>query len=482
MTKNFHFFINNRSRTSTEKREILNPFTNEILGNVYWPDVSDIDEAIEGAFTVFKQYSKIPSYKREALLLKIEKQVSEKASEFIEMIVAESGKAISDAKIEVDRACRAFHLAAEETKRSGGNVIEMDNWEISKNKIGIVTRIPLGVLLAVTPYNFPFYFISLKIASAIATGCPLILVPSSKTFLTASTLGEIIKDLSMPEGSINIFPCDGLELEEILSNPKIDIFSFTGNSQKGLYLKDKAKNKKIILETGGMACAIIDEYNDLNYAAERCAKGAFANAGQMYISLQKILINKDLYSEFTNEFMKEVQKIRVGDPSNPKTHYGPLIDDMATAKVMEIIEDAVSKGAKLIAGGKNQGNIIPPTIIIKTDKDMEIEKNVCFGPVVTLCPYNDMKEAVEMINCSQSSVQAGIFSENINRIFTYYNSLEMGSIIINDIPSFRADHMPYGGYKKSGLGQEGVKYNIDQLTQGKLLVLSFEHAPEWKGI
>jgi glyceraldehyde-3-phosphate dehydrogenase (NADP+) len=357
----------------------------------------------------------------------------------------------------------------------------MDTWEKTDNKFGLVRRAPVGTVAAVISYNFPLNFAARKIATAIAAGCPCILIPSQKSMLTASMLGEIIAEVQMPEGSVSIFPCDTFELEEILTDPRIKIFSYTGDVDTGWNLRSKAKNKKAILETGGMAIAVVDEKSDLEFAAKKCVRGAFSDSGQMYLSLQHILVHAEIYSQFVSEMIKQVQNIHVGDPDHEKTDIGPLIDEETADETMALIDEAITKGAKLLAGGKRDGNLVYPTVLVKTTPEMKISNRICFGPVVSISTFSKMGEAIHLINNIPFAVQVGIFSKEVDRIFTLFNSFEIGSMIVNDIPTFRADHVPYGGFKRFGLGKEGVRYNIDALMENKILVLNFDQVKDWKG-
>lgn len=472
MSKEYKFFVNGQWRQSSKKEEIKNPYNNETIGIVNFALEKDLDDAVVSSQKAFEITRKMPVYKRAEILEKIADGLRARKEEIAKIITLEAGKPIKDSRIEVDRAVNTFTIAKEETKRIEGDVMPLDLMAGSENRLGIVRRFPIGPVFGISPFNFPLNLVAHKVAPAVASGNTIILKPASKTPITAILLGEVVADAGFPAGGLNVIPCAGSVAERLVIDERIKKFTFTGSADVGLRLKNIAGMKKVTLELGGNAAVVIHKDADITFAAKRCAVGAFSFAGQICISIQRMYVHKDVYDEFAEKFLANVQTLKMGDPMDEKTDIGPMIENSAVARTEEWVKDAVKDGAKVLIGGKSKGAFFEPTVLSNITQSMKVCSEEVFAPVVTLSQYNDFEEAIKSINNSKYGLQAGIFTNAVQNIFHAYNELQVGGVIINDIPTYRIDHMPYGGVKLSGFGREGVKYAIDEMTEIKLLALN----------
>ncbi len=397
--------------------------------------------------------------------------LKEKKEEFARLITAEAGKPIQFSRIEVDRAVMTFQLAAEEAKRIHGEILPLDLNAPSRDRMGLVRRFPIGVVLAISPFNFPLNLVSHKIAPAIASGNSFILKPASPTPLTSLKLAEIIEKSGYPKDAFAVLPCRGSDAETLVKDDRIKMLTFTGSPAIGWKLKEKAGKKKITLELGGNAAVIVDKSANVDLAAKKCAMGAFAYAGQVCIKVQRIYLHDEIEKQFIERFMEAVSKIHVGDPSNEQTIVGPVIDDEAADRIMSWVDEAISEGAKLLTEKKRVGRVIAPIVLTDVSRNSRVFREEIFGPVVTLHRFQTIQEAVEGVNDSVFGLQAGIFSNDLRNILYSYQKLDVGGVIVNDSSSYRADSMPYGGIKDSGFGREGLRYAIEEMTEPKLMVI-----------
>jgi glyceraldehyde-3-phosphate dehydrogenase (NADP+) len=393
--------------------------------------------------------------------------------ELAETIVSEAGKPITYAEGEVDRCILTFSIAEEEAKRIGGEVIPLDITAAAAGRTGITRRFPIGPIAAITPFNFPLNLVAHKVAPALAAGNTVVVRPASQTPFSSLILGRICMEAGVPKGAINVVPSPVAVAQKLLTDERIKKISFTGSDEVGWGLKDKCGKKKITLELGGNAAVIVHSDCDLDFAAERIAVGSFAYAGQICISIQRIYVEEAIFAVFKKRFLRAIkEKIGVGDPRKRTTVVGPMIDAASADRVMEWIQEAKDGGAKVPCGGKRKRNVIQPTVLTNVDPRMKISCREAFGPVVTLDAYRDFEEALNRVNDSVYGLQAGVFTRDIRRIHSAFCELDVGGVIINDYPTFRVDNMPYGGVKNSGMGREGVKYAIEEMTELKLLVLN----------
>jgi len=472
MQSKYKFLIGNEWRESKNALDVINPYNNSIVSTTFLADENDINDAIQSAVKAFEETRKLPSYKRAEILGNIRDGILRRKEEFARMITLEAGKPITDARVEVERAIGTFQLALEESKRISGEYIPLDISERSKNRTAINKRFPIGTILGISPFNFPLNLVVHKVAPAIASGNSIIIKPSSKTPLTAILLGEVISESGLPAGAFSVFPCASKLAEQMITDDRIKMLTFTGSAEVGWRLKQIAGKKRVTLELGGNAGAIIDNADNLDYAVKRCIVSAFSFSGQVCISLQRLFVNKKIYDDFMSNFLDEVKTLKMGDPLSEETRLGPMIDELSAKRIESWVNESLRDGAVLVCGGRRKGALFEPTVITKTTPHMKINENEVFAPVVTVSDYNTFEEAVKRLNDSVYGLQASVFTNNVRHIFYAYEHLEVGGVIVNDVPSFRADNMPYGGVKDSGIGREGVRYAMEEMTEPKLLVLN----------
>jgi glyceraldehyde-3-phosphate dehydrogenase (NADP+) len=470
--KEYKIFIGGLWKTGAEKLPVLNPYNNEQVGFTYLASEEDVEKAISSATAAFQQMRALPSYKRAEILLHISEGLKTQREKIAKMITMESAKPISDARVEVDRAVNTFQIASEEAKRIGGACIPLDLMAGSEQRWGFTRRVPIGPIVGISPFNFPLNLVAHKIAPAIASGNPIILKPAPKTPLTALLLAEIIASTDIPLGAVQVFPAANILAEKMVCDERIKMLTFTGSDAVGWSLKEKLNKKKVVLELGGNAGVIIHADADLEYAARRCVMGAFSYAGQVCISVQRIYVQAEQYQPFLDCFLPKVKSLVFGDPMNEKTSIGPMISLDVAKRIGAWIDESVASGAKILAGGQRISSVIGPTVLANTTPSMKVNCEEVFGPVVTVTPYEHLQEAIFAVNQSSYGLQAGIFTKDIKAIFEAFDQVEVGGLIVNDIPTYRIDHMPYGGLKDSGVGREGIVYAIQEMTELKFLALN----------
>jgi glyceraldehyde-3-phosphate dehydrogenase (NADP+) len=466
-------FINNNWVETGEKFSVTSPWSGETVGEVSLAGESAWEEALaaaQNAATVFKGFS---SLERRQMLEKLAAGVKARQEELAQTIVAEGGKPITYARGEMARGVLTLSLAAEEAARIGGEVIPLDVTPATRGRWGLTRRFPLGPVLGISPFNFPFNLVAHKVGPALAAGNPIIIKPPSATPLTALLLAEIYEQAGLPPGGLQVLPSPSRLAEKYAADARFKALSFTGSAAVGWRLKGLAGMKKVILELGGNAACIVDAGADLEKAAARSAIGAFAHAGQVCISVQRLLVHQDIYQTFKEIFLRTVkEKVVAGDPRREETVVGPFIDAGAGAKVRQWVDEALAGGARLVTGGPGEGNLMPPTVLEKVSPDMKVWRDEIFGPVVVLTPFTDFSQALELANDSIYGLQAGVFTQNLAHAWQAFETLEVGGVIINDVPAFRVDNMPYGGVKASGFGREGLRYAVEELTELRLLALN----------
>ncbi len=470
------FLIGNRWRTTATAVPVKNPFNGSLAAEVCQAGEAEAEEAVAAAVSAFSSMRRLPAHERAGALGKIAGILAARREEFARTITTESGKPITDARREVGRAVQTFAVASEEAKRIPGEVVPLDLTPGTDAYLGLVRRFPIGPVLGITPFNFPLNLVAHKVAPCLACGNPIVLKPAPQTPLTALLLGEVVMEAGLPIGALNVVPCDNTVAEHLVTHPHLKILSFTGSAAVGWMLKAKCGKKRVLLELGGNAGVIVEPDADLAVAAQRCATGGFAYAGQTCISVQRIYVHEAAYDRFVEDLLARVNRLKVGDPSDEDTVVGPLIDEAAARRVEDWIGEAVAQGAKLLAGGKRSGSLVEATVLADVAPTMKVSCREVFGPVVTVTRYRRFEEAIAALNESDYGLQAGLFTRDVDRIFKAYRELEVGTVLANEIPTFRADHMPYGGVKDSGLGREGVRYAIEEMTEPKLLVLNLKNS------
>lgn len=450
---------------------VRNPYDATVVGEITVANQNDLEYAVKKTSEAFEKTKVLQSYERSEILNAISLGLEEKKEEFARLITAEAGKPIKFSRIEVDRAVTTFHIAAEEAQRIHGEILPLDLNAPSRDRMGLVRRFPIGVVLAISPFNFPLNLVAHKIAPAIASGNAFILKPASQTTLTSLKLAEIIEKSGYPKDAFAVLPCRGSDAETLVKDDRIKMLTFTGSPAVGWRLKEKALKKKVTLELGGNAAVIVDKSANVDLAAKKCAMGAFAYAGQVCIKVQRIYLHDEIEKEFVERFMEAVSKIQVGDPSDEKTIVGPVIDNEAADRIVTWVDEAISDGAKLLTEKKRDGRVIAPIVLDHVSPDSRVFREEIFGPVVTLHRFQTIQEAIEGVNDSVFGLQAGIFSNDLRNILYSYQKLDVGGVIVNDSSSFRDDSMPYGGIKDSGFGREGLRYAIEEMTEPKLMVI-----------
>jgi glyceraldehyde-3-phosphate dehydrogenase (NADP+) len=449
---------------------IYNPYTQEKITDVSKAGKAEVDQAITAACMAKETLKNLPAYKRYEILKQIADRINEEKLDIAKLIAMESAKPMRYALAETQRSVDTFTIAAEESKRLPKEYLSMDNTPTGAGKEALVKYFPVGVVSGIAPFNFPLNLVAHKVAPAIACGCPLILKPSSQTPLTALKLAEIIDDTSLPKGAFSVLPCSRETGDLLVTDERIALLSFTGSPDVGWQMKTRADKKKVLLELGGNAGVIIAEDADVNYAAERCVAGGFAYSGQVCIHTQRIYVHEKIYEEFIEIVMALIRKLKYGDPLDMKTDISCMIDEKNAQRVKTWLNEAEEKGAKILLGGNINANYLEPTLITNTHSDMKINAEEVFGPVVIIEKINDFNTGIKLINDTRFGLQAGVFTYNLNYIKQAFNQIETGGIIINDVPTFRVDHMPYGGIKDSGLGREGVAYAIKEMMEPKIMV------------
>jgi acyl-CoA reductase-like NAD-dependent aldehyde dehydrogenase len=452
--------------------EIRAPYDGTPLATVSQGNAEHVERAIQSAVRAFGSTRRLPAFERQRVLRSIAHYITSHKEEFARTMAQEAGKPLKASRTEVERAVFTFTVAAEETTRIPGEYLSLDWQQFTSGRWGIVRRFPLGPIAGITPFNFPLNLVAHKVAPAIASGCPIILKPAPQTPLTSFLLAEAVEQAGLPDGAFNVIPLSNEDAGLLITDDRLKMISFTGSAPVGWEIKRRAGKKKVVLELGGNAGVIIHSDADLAWAAERCVTGGFSYAGQTCISVQRILVERPAFKKFTDLLLEGVGRLQVGDPMDESTDLGPLIRESDAIRASEWVQEAVQDGATLLCGGKRHGSILEPTVLTGTRPDMKVNCQEIFAPVVTLESYDDFSAALRRINESPYGLQAGVFTRDANRIFQAYEELEVGGVIAGDVPSFRIDHMPYGGVKDSGLGREGLRYAIEEMTEPKLLVMN----------
>lgn len=452
--------------------EVRAPYDGSVVGRVFQGTREHADAAIAAAVKAFGTTRRLPAFERQRVLRRVAQGIADRKQEFARTMAQEAGKPIKAARTEVERAIFTFNVAAEESTRIYGEFLPLDWQEFTAGRWGIVRRFPLGPIAGITPFNFPLNLVAHKLAPAIAAGCTMVLKPAPQTPLSALLLAETVQQAGWPDGALNVLPLSNDDAALLVTDDRLKMISFTGSAPVGWDIKRRAGKKKVILELGGNAGVIVHSDADLNYAAERCVAGGFAYAGQTCISVQRILVERSVFGKFTDLLVEGVKRLKSGDPLEDATDLGPLIRESDAVRSNEWVQEAVRSGARLLCGGRRNGSVVEPTVLTGTRPDMKVNCQEIFAPVVTVEPYQDFADALRQINNTPYGLQAGIFTRDAKLLFHAYEELEVGGVMAGDVPTFRIDHMPYGGIKDSGFGREGLRYAIEEMTEPKLLVMN----------
>lgn len=471
-TDSHGFLINGQWREEGREVEIRAPYDQQVVGRVHQGTRKHAEEAIAAAVGAFELTRQLPTYERQRVLRAVAAELAERKEEFARTIAQEAGKPLKAARVETERAVMTFTVAAEEAARIYGEWLPLDLMEAAAGRWAMVRRFPLGAVGAITPFNFPLNLVAHKVAPAMACGCSLVLKPAPQTPLSALLLAEVVQQAGWPEGGLNVLPLANEDAEVLVLDERLKLITFTGSSAVGWQIKSRAGKKKVALELGGNAGVIIHSDADLERAAERCAAGGFSYSGQSCISVQRILVEKSVKERFQELLVERVKRLKVGDPLDEGVDVGPLIREQDARRAEEWVKEAVAGGAKLLTGGQRAGSLLQPTVLTETRPEMRVNCQEIFAPVVTVEAYEGFEQALERVNDSPYGLQAGVFTRDAGRLFRAYERLDTGGVIAGDIPTFRVDAMPYGGIKESGLGREGLRYAIEEMTERKLLVMA----------
>jgi glyceraldehyde-3-phosphate dehydrogenase (NADP+) len=471
-------FLAGRWVDSPEILEVSNPARpDEPAGATYHTTPEQYEEAVQAAIRAFEITRNLPAYERGNILRSISAGIRERREEIARTMTLESGKPIRDALVEVDRATLTFRLAAEEAERLTGELIPLDLMASSKGRVGITRRFPIGPIAGISPFNFPLNLAAHKVAPAIAAGNSIVLKPPSKDPLTMLTVAEIIEKSGLPEGAVSILPMSRALGDKMVEDQRFKLLSFTGSPSVGWRMKERAGKKRVVLELGGNAGVIVDKSADLDWALKRTLVGAFSYAGQVCISVQRMFVHRDIYDPFLERFVEGAGNLVAGDPLNPETQLGPMVDAQQAARTEGWVREAQDMGASVLIGGKADGAFFPATVLIDTPPEAQVCSNEAFAPLVVVFPFDDFDEAIERVNDSFYGLQTGVFTNDLGHTWQAFNELEVGGVIINDVPTYRIDHMPYGGVKDSGLGREGLRWSIEDMTELRLMVVAEPEKP-----
>jgi glyceraldehyde-3-phosphate dehydrogenase (NADP+) len=472
-TKPHPIFLAGRWVESDDPLVVSNPaHPDEPAGATYNASEAQYEEAVEAAVAAFEVTRVLPAYERGSILRNISAGIKARREELGRTITLEAGKPIRDSLVEVDRAVLTFRLGAEEAERMVGETIPLDLMPASKGRIGITRRFPIGPIAGISPFNFPLNLAAHKLAPAIASGNPIVLKPPSKDPLTMLTVAEIVEEAGAPAGSVSILPMTRELGDRMVADDRFKLLSFTGSPSVGWRMKERAGKKKVILELGGNAGVIIDKTADLDWAVRRCLVGGFTYAGQVCISVQRMFIHEAVWDPFLERFIAGAKAIRSGDPLDPETELGPMVDGAAASRTQRWVDEALAMGGKALLGGKADGTFFPPTILTDVPSTAQVCSNEAFAPLVVAFPFKDFGDAVAGVNDSMFGLQTGVFTNDLTNAWRAFSELEVGGVIVNDVPTYRIDHMPYGGVKDSGLGREGLRWAIEDMTEIRIMVLA----------
>jgi len=472
MSADWPIYLAGRWEKSSDPLPVTSPYDGSLVGTTYLASAEQLEEATAAAERAFKTTSRLASYEREDVLLSISRGITERRDELARLMAQEAGKPVRDAAVEVTRAANTFKVAAEEAKRIGGEVIPIDWLPLAKGRLGITRRFPIGPVAAISPFNFPLNLAAHKIAPAIAVGNPVVVKPPSDAPLVLLTVAHIVHESGLPAGGFSVLPMTRAQGDRLVSDDRFKLLTFTGSSPVGWGMKERAGKKRVVLELGGNGGVIVDRDANLEYAVQRVVAGAFSYAGQVCISVQRVFIHEEVYDAFTKSLVDAVKRLKVGDPVDPETDVGPVIDDAAAERIQAWIEEAVQAGGRVLVGGSRQGRLFEPTVLADVSTACKICSFEAFAPIVNVYSFRDFDEAVARVNESAYGLQAGVFTGSLEHALRAFEELDVGGVMINDVSTFRIDHMPFGGTKDSGFGREGVKYAIEDQTEIRLMVFN----------
>lgn len=466
-------WIAGRAEQSDQTLSVHHPYDGNEIATVCVPGAEQVERAVAGAVDVTREFRSTPAHVRAAALDHVSRQLAERAEEVAEMITAENGKPLKWAYMEVNRAVSTFRFAAEEARRFSGELQRLDTDPAAAGRLAVVRRVPRGPVLGIAPFNFPLNLVAHKIAPAIAVGAPIIVKPAPRTPLSALLLGELLGETDLPAGAFSVLTVDNEETMALVKDPRLPVVSFTGSGPVGWSLMDAAPRKQVVLELGGNGAAVVcADWTDLDFAAQRIATFSNYQAGQSCIAVQRVIVERPVADEFLPKLLDRIGALRTGDPHDPDVEVGPLVDESAAERVEQWVNEAVDAGAKLLAGGKRDGSSVTPTVLSEVPTDAKVWADEVFGPVLSVSVVDSVDEAFDQVNDSKFGLQTGVFTRDVQVAFRARAELEVGGVIVGDVPSFRADQMPYGGVKGSGWGREGIRSAMADMTEERVMVLT----------
>lgn len=472
MTQTYPILIDGDFVETATPLTITNPWDESTVGQTWQAGPDDLERATIASQRAFESFRTTPVYARATLLHDLAAGVRKRRQDLIATLVAEVGKPVNDATVEVDRGAFTIQVAAEEASRILGEVMPLDLLPSSKSRFGITRRFPIGPVAGISPFNFPLNLSLHKVAPAIAAGNSIVLKPPSAAPLTMLLVAGIAQEVGVPAGVLNVLPMDRATGDLMVSDDRFKLLSFTGSPDVGWKMKERAGTKHVVLELGGNAGVLVDDDADIDFAVSRIRTGAFAFAGQVCISVQRVFVHEKVYPEVRDKLVAATETLRIGNPADASTELGPMIDDKAVARTQEWVDLAVQEGATVLTGGRADGRVFAPTVIEGASPTSFVCSREAFAPLVTIFPVSSFSEGIERLNDSDYGLQAGVFTNRLENALAAYERIESGGVIINDVPSYRIDHMPYGGIKASGIGREGIKYAIEDMTELKLMVIN----------
>jgi len=471
--EHYGLFIGGEWRDTGAVDPVVNKYTGEVIATVSQADRGHVTEAVSAARSALEESGPLPPYRRYEILSEASRLLRDRAEEFALTIAREGGKPLKDARGEVARGVQTLLLSAEEAKRIHGEGVPVEAAPGSENRLAFTVRVPVGVVCAISPFNFPLNLVLHKVAPALAAGNAVVHKPAGSTPVTAAKLATLLAEAGLPPGFYNVLFGSGSTVGNwLLDEPDIDMYTFTGSPAVGRRIKEESGLRRVTLELGNNSATIVHEDADLDSAVPPCVAHSFGNAGQVCISVQRLYVHEGIFDVFAERFIAETSRLKLGDPTDPATDVGPMIDEKEAARAEEWVMEAVAKGAEVLCGGNRDGALMEPTVLVKTRSDMKVVCDEIFAPVVSLIPYRNIDEAFTALNASRYGLQAGIFTESLEVAMAAARKLRVGGVIVNGTPSYRVDLMPYGGVKESGIGREGPRYAIEEMTDLRLVVLN----------
>jgi glyceraldehyde-3-phosphate dehydrogenase (NADP+) len=471
------FLVDGGWRRSAETAAVRSPHDGSVVARVHRATDGDVEDALAAAARAHPLTDDLPAWRRAEILSAVSRRLRQEREDLARTLALEAGKPLRLARAEVDRAACTFALAAEEASRIGGEVLPMDLAAGSEGRFALVRRFPVGVVTAITPFNFPLNLAAHKLAPALAAGCPAVLKPASRTPLSALALARFLHEAGAPPGAVAVLPCAAATAAPLVEDPRPRLLTFTGSAEVGWELKARAGRKRVTLELGGNAGVLVMPDADLDLAARRCAEGGFGYAGQSCISVQRIFVHRDIADEFQQRLVAAARSLKVGDPLDEAVSVGPMISEQEAARAESWVREAAAEGARVLLGGRREGALLEPTILADVRPAMKVACREVFAPVVALAEVGSAREGIRRLADSEFGLQAGVFTRDLAVILAAYREVEVGGLMVNEVPTFRLDAMPYGGVRASGTGREGPRYAIAEMTEPRLLLFADPGSP-----